>query len=366
MSLPSRLLAFTLSAALAVTLAPIPAWAETTDGEASGQPTQPEQPAQPEQPTTGQEGGSSVAAPTETPATPEAPGSSKFFTVKPKKTSITALKAGKKSLTVRWKKSVAKAPATTGATVVAVAGGHSPKAQGAHGYINEVTEDRKVSKALVKELERLGYTVATCTNNKATSSAELKEECRLANKANADLFVAIHFNAMDKRQASGVEVFYSKNCARGRLLATNVSRKLSSKIKLPDRGAKVHWKNLKVLRSTNMTAILVEVCYVDSRTDVAAYRKLGATKVGKVIAQAIAETKTKTQQSFGYQVRYSTQKSFAKGAKTVTVKGGSTTKCTLKGLKAKKRYYVKVRPWSKVNDRMYYGPWSEVKTVTTK
>ena len=64
----------------------------------------------------------------------------------------------------------------------------------------------------------------------------------------------------------------------------------------------------------------------------------------------------------GYQVQYSTKKSM-KGAKTKTVKG---TAKTIKGLKAGKRYYVRVRAYKTVGKQKVYSSWSAKRAVTTK
>lgn len=71
----------------------------------------------------------------------------------------------------------------------------------------------------------------------------------------------------------------------------------------------------------------------------------------------------------GYQIQYSTNKSM-KNAKKVTVKGSKYYARTIKNLKGKKKYYVRVRTYKvvKVNgkNKTYYGKWSSKKAVTTK
>ncbi len=62
----------------------------------------------------------------------------------------------------------------------------------------------------------------------------------------------------------------------------------------------------------------------------------------------------------GYQVRYSTDKKFKKGVKTLKHKkyGGFT----IKKLK-KKKYYIQVRAYKKVGKKTVYGKWSSKKSV---
>ena len=68
----------------------------------------------------------------------------------------------------------------------------------------------------------------------------------------------------------------------------------------------------------------------------------------------------------GYQVQYSTDKKFKKGTKTTTIKSSKTTSKTVNKLKAKKKYYVRVRAYKIVNGKAVYSKWSSSKTVTTK
>lgn len=64
----------------------------------------------------------------------------------------------------------------------------------------------------------------------------------------------------------------------------------------------------------------------------------------------------------GYKIQYGTSRKF-KGAKTVTAKGSTTT---IKKLKAKKTYYIRVRIYKKISGKTYYGKWSSIKAVKIK
>ena len=68
----------------------------------------------------------------------------------------------------------------------------------------------------------------------------------------------------------------------------------------------------------------------------------------------------------GYQVQVATDKKFKKNKKTATVKKQKTTKVTVKKLKAKKKYYVRIRTYKTVNGKKVYSAWSKVKSVKTK
>ncbi len=78
----------------------------------------------------------------------------------------------------------------------------------------------------------------------------------------------------------------------------------------------------------------------------------------------VAITKKSTQVT-GYQIQYSTSKTFS-NATTKTISSYKTTKYTLKSLSAKKTYYVRVRTYKTVGKTKYYSGWSTYKYVKTK
>lgn len=71
------------------------------------------------------------------------------------------------------------------------------------------------------------------------------------------------------------------------------------------------------------------------------------------------------QQSTGYQIQYSTNKTF-KNAKTKTITSYKTSSTTLTGLKAKTTYYIRVRTYKTVGKTKYYSNWSSYKYKKTK
>ncbi len=77
-------------------------------------------------------------------------------------------------------------------------------------------------------------------------------------------------------------------------------------------------------------------------------------------------TYTKDTKAGGYEIRYSTSKSFGTSAKNVRASGYSAVTKTISNLKSGKTYYVKVRAYKKVDGVYYYGKYSPVVTVNTK
>ncbi len=93
-----------------------------------------------------------------------------------------------------------------------------------------------------------------------------------------------------------------------------------------------------------------------------------ATSLSKLTAKTKSiKVKWKKQEkdTSGYQLQYSTSKKF-KNAKKITVKKTKTTSKTIKELKAKKTYYVRIRTFKTVKGKRIYSGWSKVKSKKTK
>ena len=68
----------------------------------------------------------------------------------------------------------------------------------------------------------------------------------------------------------------------------------------------------------------------------------------------------------GYEIVYATNSKFTKGKKTVKVTSYKTVKKTIKSLKSKKTYYVKVRSYKTVSGKKYYSAYTSVKKLKIK
>ena len=101
-----------------------------------------------------------------------------------------------------------------------------------------------------------------------------------------------------------------------------------------------------------------------------------AAKVKKLTVKAMAKKKAKITWSTvkgvsGYEIKYSIDKKFKKNVKTKTVKGAKKKTVTVKKLKAGKKYFVKIRPYTNVKDTngktvKTYGKWSKVAKIKAK
>lgn len=150
---------------------------------------------------------------------------------------------------------------------IAIAGGHSKAAPGASGFLDEYQTDRAYVAKLIDTLRYAGYEVVDCSNEEATAKDELARECQIANASKADVFMAVHFNAGG---GTGTECWYYGDSVEGKALATRLSGNVAAALGLRDRGPKSS-TGLYVLKHTEMTAVLLEVCFVDSAADKAAW-----------------------------------------------------------------------------------------------
>jgi len=151
---------------------------------------------------------------------------------------------------------------------ICISSGHGAKVQGAVGILNEVEEARRVVDALAIALEDRGVEVHTYHDNTSNSQGEnLSAICDWHNSHERDYDLSVHFNAYEPcEKGMGCEVLYLTQPT----IAAEMSAVISEAAGLIDRGAKKR-TDLKFLNSTEMPALLAEICFVDSETDCQLY-----------------------------------------------------------------------------------------------
>jgi len=152
-----------------------------------------------------------------------------------------------------------------------ISSGHAKYVQGASHYINEVDEARKVVEAVAEVLEDNGHEVITYHDNESTSQSENLD--RIVDFHNAqgprDLDISVHFNAYVPTEGPmGTEVLYLTQ----ETVATSVVNTLAAAGNFVNRGIKKR-TDLAFLNGCDEPAILIEVCFVDSESDVANYKE---------------------------------------------------------------------------------------------
>jgi len=103
----------------------------------------------------------------------------------------------------------------------------------------------------------------TVMTRRSDTFVELGQRARIANRVPSSIFVSIHFNGSRKTIISGGEVYYRST--RGKLLASAISRSIKSRVSGGTRG--IFYAGYKVLRETQMPAVLVECGYLSNKRE---------------------------------------------------------------------------------------------------
>jgi len=168
----------------------------------------------------------------------------------------------------------------------AISSGHGRHVGGASGLINEVTESRRVVDQVGIALRGFGDKVMVFHDDDSKNQAtNLTAITAWHNKQTRDRDVSVHFNAFSPTVAPrGTEVLYKADAQKA--MAATVSKAIAKASGLVDRGAK-HRTNLSFLNKCHKAPILIEVCFVDSETDVELY-KMNFVEICRAIAGALA------------------------------------------------------------------------------
>jgi N-acetylmuramoyl-L-alanine amidase len=173
-----------------------------------------------------------------------------------------------------------------GPMTVVISAGHGLHVAGASGPepwgLVEVPEARKAVAQIAAYLREGGTQVFEFYENEATTQQQnLENIVDYHNSHSRDLDVSVHFNAYETTdKPMGTEVLYVSQETTARM----VSAAIGASGQLIDRGAKYR-SNLYFLNKTTAPAILIEVCFVDSKPDCNFWRKNF-----EAICLAIAET----------------------------------------------------------------------------
>ena len=90
------------------------------------------------------------------------------------------------------------------------------------------------------------------------------------------------------------------------------------------------------------------------------------SKLSKAKKSFTVKWKKQNTQTTGYRLTYSMNSKFKTENKYVMITSNKTTSKSIKKLKAKKKYYIRICTYKTVGGTKYYSGWSSVKSVTTK
>lgn len=166
---------------------------------------------------------------------------------------------------------------------ISISVGHTltGKGTGAVGFLNESICAREIGEIVKSMLETQGHEVTYCRVD--LSDNDLSYRVDLANKSDADLFAEIHLNAGG---GLGTEVYTygAKEVPQARAVLNAIVE-----LGFSNRGIK-DGKSLYVIRNTNMTAMLIECCFVDTKEDADRYN---ADNIARAIVKGLTGTQAK-------------------------------------------------------------------------
>lgn len=194
-------------------------------------------------------------------------------------------------------------------------GGKDPGKQNLQLKVDEKTMTLDVARRLATLLRRSGHEVLLTRDG--DTFVELKDRAAFANRAKADLFISIHFNADDSAQANGTETYcltpagqQSTNTTSGKgaaralagnrhdalnaLLAFETQRMLVRNLGGADRG--VRRARFAVLTDLNCPGVLVETAFLSNPAEA---RKVASESFRQAIAQNLAAAVTNYEARMG-------------------------------------------------------------------
>ncbi|MCI8514008.1 MAG: N-acetylmuramoyl-L-alanine amidase [Lachnospiraceae bacterium] len=160
------------------------------------------------------------------------------------------------------------APKETGKPCVVIDAGHGGEESPGAVFdgICEREVNLEIAKLVKDMLEEKGYSVImTQTKNENVS---LKERVRIANEADAALFVSIHQNSLDDDTiTSGIETWYDEGKTDGSARLAQIIQSCTTQATgAKDRGLKTA-SDLVVIRDTDMPSCLVETGFLSSKQE---------------------------------------------------------------------------------------------------
>lgn len=165
-----------------------------------------------------------------------------------------------------------------------ISSGHGKIVGGAVGFINERAEAVKVVDRvyaiLTNSYNGRGYRYHESTAQ--NQSQNLANIVGYHNSKDRELDVSVHFNSASA-SATGTECLYYD----AKSLSAKMSAAMAKALDIRDRGPKERTE-LYFLRNTTKPAILLEVCFVSNKDDVAKY-KANFERLCQAIAKTIAD-----------------------------------------------------------------------------
>jgi N-acetylmuramoyl-L-alanine amidase len=158
-------------------------------------------------------------------------------------------------------------------------GGHDPGAIGPGGT-KEAHVTLAVIRMLDEELKQMGWRTSLARTD--DSEILLAPRVAVANTQQADLFVSVHCNSLDRNWVKGIETYYRN--PHSVPLAKRLHAALVGNLGSPDRG--IRFANFYVIHHTTMPAVLCEIGYISHPEE---ERNLADPAYQRKVAKSLAE-----------------------------------------------------------------------------
>ena len=251
-------------------------------------------------------------------------------------------------------KAAASSVAVGKTTTVSITGAKGTKSyKSSDTTIATVTSAGKVTAKKVGTVRITATSAATSNYNAASKTVTIK------------VLPAVTSSLTASNQATGIKLTWKKvSGATGYKVYRN-----STLIKTITNGSIVTYTDAKA--NTNMTRYIYKVVAKGPAGDSPFARTVTAYRVNRPALSSVTNSAasmmtvkwTRTARATGYQIKYSTSKTFASDNGTVSAYGGTADSRRIADLKRGKTYYVKIRAYKVVGNALYWSEWSPTKTV---
>jgi N-acetylmuramoyl-L-alanine amidase len=159
--------------------------------------------------------------------------------------------------------------------LIAVIAGHRGQGTGAVGIIDEAVENVEMRNLICEELEQKG--IPFVTDSIKQSLNEVVSTLRAMLKK-YDIALDIHFNSCGDPSVGGTEVIVPNRYTSDEWqIADELVTKTCAILGTRNRGVKTEQqtphKRLAMLSNYDACNILIEICFVNNKSDIASYRK---------------------------------------------------------------------------------------------
>ena len=230
--------------------------------------------------------------------------------------------------------------------------------------ITNIYESAVTSINLSKDVDQISeiYVMARLNISDVMTAEEIiQAEKDATNKFNADKLVAAKVKAVNEIDAykNKKSLYSTANQVTLLSLIMTYTNRINAATGIDNVNAQLKEGKVKI-------AALKTIAQTNTDKTKAFKKKKTTVKISKKTKKTVTASWKKIKDAKGYQVMYATNKKFTKGKKNITLKKASTLKKKIRKLKKNKKYYVRVRAYTKIGGKKVYSKWSTAKMAKTK